>query len=377
MPNLSGDSEPSGRHPEEWEARHPGSLPDLRDEDVQDRQSAMTSEVNRQITLAERPVGHPTESDFRLVESSIPVPGEGEVLIRAIWLSLDPYQRGRMRGGVSYAAPLELGEVITGGVVGRVTESRTPALDVGDIVEGPLGWQDYALSDGRNLRKVDTTMGPLSTALGVLGMPGMTAYFGLLDVGQPKPGDTVVISAASGAVGQVVGQIAKIMGCRVVGIAGSQEKIDYIVDELGFDAGINYKTQNLDTALANACPLGVDVYFDNVGGVVTDAVLEQINTWARIVVCGQISQYNLEEPEPGPRNLGLLIVHQARMEGFLVFQFAHRYEEGRQRIAGWMKAGKVKYKEDVIEGLESASEAFMGLMRGENFGKLLIKVSDE
>ncbi|MCZ6789919.1 MAG: NADP-dependent oxidoreductase [Chloroflexi bacterium] len=337
----------------------------------------MTSDGNRQITLSQRPVGYPTESDFSLVESPVPHPREGEVGVQAIWLSLDPYQRGRIRGGASYAAPVELGEVITGGVVGRVIESRTPSFQVGDIVEGPLGWQEYALSDGRNLRKVDTTMGPLPTALGVLGMPGMTAYFGLLDVGQPKPGDTVVISAASGAVGQVVGQIAKIMGCRAVGIAGSQEKIDYIVDELGFDAGINYKTENLDTALATACPLGVDVYFDNVGGVVTDAVLEHINTFARNVICGQISQYNLEEPEPGPRNLGLLIIHQARMEGFLVFQFAHRYEEGRQRIAGWMKAGKVKYREHVVEGLENAPRAFMGLMRGENFGKLLIKVSGE
>ena len=337
----------------------------------------MTSRVNRKITLAERPLGHPTQSDFRLVESSIPVPGEGEVLIQAIWLSLDPYQRGRMRGGPSYAAPLELGEVITGGVVGRVIESRTPAFNIGDVVEGPLGWQEYDLSDGRNLRKVDITMGPLSTALGVLGMPGMTAYFGFLDVGQPRPGDTVVISAASGAVGQVVGQIAKIMGCRAVGIAGSQEKVDYIVDDLGFDAGINYRTQNVDTALAAECPLGVDVYFDNVGGTVTDAVLEHINTGARVVICGQISQYNLAEPEPGPRNLGLLTIHQARMEGFLVFQFAHRYEEGRQRIAGWMKAGKVKYKEDVVEGVENAPTAFIGLMKGQNFGKLLIKVSNE
>ena len=337
----------------------------------------MTSGINRQITLAKRPLGHPTQSDFRLVEASTPVPGEGEVLIRAIWLSLDPYQRGRMKGGPSYATPLELGEVITGGVVGRVIESRTPAFSVGDVVEGPLGWQEYALSDGRNLRKVDPTLGRLSTALGVLGMPGMTAYFGFLDVGLPRPGDTVVISAASGAVGQVVGQIAKIMGCRAVGIAGSQEKVDYIVDDLGFDAGINYKTQNVDAALATECPLGVDVYFDNVGGIVTDTVLEHINTGARVVICGQISQYNLAEPESGPRNLRLLTIHQARMEGFLVFQFAHRHEEGRQRIAGWMKAGKVKYKDDVVEGVENAPTAFIGLMKGQNFGKLLIKVSDE
>ena len=337
----------------------------------------MPSETNHKITLAERPVAYPRESDFKLLEEPVPQPQEGQVLVRAIWLSLDPYQRGRMRAARSYAAPVEIGGVITGGVVGSVVESRTPAFAVGDIVEGPLGWQKYGLSDGRNLRKVDTSMGPLCTALGVLGMPGMTAYFGLLDIGQPRPGDTVVVSAASGAVGQVVGQIARIVGCRVVGIAGSQEKIDFVVNDLGFDAGINYKTENLDNALTKACPLGVDVYFDNVGGVVTDAVLEHINTFARIPICGQISQYNLEEPEPGPRNIRLLTVHQARMEGFLVFQFADRYEEGRQRIAGWMREGKVRYKEDVVEGLENAPRAFIGMMRGENFGKLLIKVSDE
>jgi hypothetical protein len=205
----------------------------------------------------------------------------------------------------------------------------------------------------------------------------MTAYFGLLDVGLPRPGDTVVVSAASGAVGQIVGQIAKIMGCRVVGTASTREKVDFIVEELGFDAGINYRTENLDDALARACPLGVDVYFDNVGGVVTDAVMEHLNTFARIAVCGQISQYNLDEPELGPRNMRLLTVHQARMEGFLVFQFAHRYEEGRQRLAGWLREGKVKYREDVVEGLQNAPRAFIGMMRGENFGKLLVKVSDE
>ncbi len=337
----------------------------------------MTSEINRRITLKSRPDGYPKMTDFELQEQPIPQPREGEVLIRSIWLSLDPYMRGRMRDAASYAPSVQLGDAIVGGVVGRVVESRTPAFSVGEIVEGPLGWQEYASSDGRNLRRVDTALGPLSTALGVLGMPGMTAYFGFLDVCEPRPGETVVVSAASGAVGQVVGQIAKIMGCRVVGTAGSAEKVNYIVDELGFDAGINYKTEDVPTALAEACPLGVDVYFDNVGGPVTDAVMEQLADFARISVCGQISQYNVEEPPLGPRNMRALITHQARMEGFLVFQFAARHDEARRRMAGWIREGKLKYREDVVEGLENAPRAFIGMMRGENFGKLLVKVSDE
>ena len=337
----------------------------------------MSNTVNRQIKLASRPVNYPMESDFSLVESPLPQPREGEVLVQALWLSLDPYMRGRMRTGRPNVTPLELGQVMVGGVAGRIIQSRSPAFSEGEIIEGPLGWQEYALSDGSNLRKVDPSLGPLSTALGVLGMPGMTAYFGLLNVGQPRAGDTVVISAASGAVGQVVGQISRIMGCRTVGLAGTREKIDYIVNELGFDAGINYKTENLSSALESACPLGIDVYFDNVGGVVTDAVFEQLNLGARISICGSISQYNLEEPEPGPRNLGLLVGKQARAEGFVVSQFSNRYEEGRQRIAGWMKEGRIKYKEDVVEGLENAPRAFIGLMQGENFGKLLVKVSQE
>ena len=337
----------------------------------------MANTVNRQIKLASRPVNYPVESDFSLVDSPLPQPGEGEVLVQALWLSLDPYMRGRMRDERSYATPVELGQVMVGGVVGRIIQSRTPAFSQGEIVEGPLGWQAYAVSDGRNLRKVDPSLGPLSTALGVLGMPGMTAYFGLLNIGQPRAGDTVVISAASGAVGQVVGQISKIMGCRTVGLAGTKAKIDYIVNELGFDAGINYKTEDLSSALAAACPLGIDVYFDNVGGVVTDAVFEQLNVGGRISICGSISQYNLDEPEPGPRNLGLLVRKQARAEGFLVSQFSNRHEEGRQRIAGWMKEGRIKYKEDVVEGLENSPRAFIGLMQGGNFGKLLVKIAAE
>ena len=337
----------------------------------------MANDVNRQIRLAARPMNYPQESDFSLVESPIPDPGQGEVLFQAIWLSLDPYQRGRMRDAKSYAASLELGQVIVGGVAGRIIRSRTPAFSEGDIVEGSLGWQEYAISDGSDLRKVDLSLGPLSTAVGVLGMPGMTAYFGFLNVGQPRPGDTVVVSAASGAVGQVVGQISKIVGCRTVGIAGTQEKIDYIVNELGFDAGINYKTEDLDSALGAACPLGVDVYFDNVGGVVTDAVFDHLNLGARISLCGYISQYNQDKPEPGPRKMGMLVGLQARAEGFIVTQFEHSYDGARQRIAGWIKEGRIKYKEDVVEGLENAPRAFIGLMQGHNFGKLLVKVSEE
>ena len=336
----------------------------------------MSSEINRRVVLASRPAAYPEPEHFRLEEIQIPQPGEGEVLVRAIWLSLDPYMRGRMREGRSYATPVAIGEVMTGGVVGRVLESRTPEFQVGETVEGSLGWQQYAVSRPGALRKVDPDLAPISTALGVLGMPGMTAYFGFLEVGEPEVGDTVVVSAASGAVGQVVGQIARIMGCRVVGTAGSDQKVDFIVNELGFDAGINYKTEDVDAALTQACPDGIDVYFDNVGGPVTDAVMQQINPFARISVCGQISQYNLAEPELAPRNMGLLIQRQAKMEGFLVFQFATWHDRARQRMAGWIRSGELQYKEDVVEGLENAPTAFIGMMTGENFGKLLIRVSD-
>ena len=337
----------------------------------------MASEINRRVVLASRPVAYPEPQHFRLEEAPIPRPREGEVLVRVAWLSLDPYMRGRMREGPSYAAPVEIGGVMTGGVVGRVAESRTPEVAIGDIVEGSLGWQEYAVARPGQLRKVDPGLAPISTALGVLGMPGMTAYFGFLDVGKPEVGDTVVVSAASGAVGQVVGQLARIMGCRVVGTAGSDTKVDFIVNELGFDAGINYKTEDVDAALAAACPDGIDVYFDNVGGFVTDAVMQQINVHARISVCGQISQYNLAEPELAPRNVGLLIQKQARMEGFLVFNFAHRHEHARQRMSEWIRSGELRYKEDVVEGLENAPQAFIGMMTGENFGKLLVKVGPE
>ena len=331
--------------------------------------------VNRQITLAARPVGYPKETDFKLIEAPVPEPAPGQILVRTIWLSLDPYQRGRMSAAKSYAAGVEIGAPIIGGVVGRVEKSASPGFAVGDVVEGWLGWQDYALADPAGLRKVDPGLAPIQTALGVLGMPGMTAYFGLLEIGRPAPGDTVVVSAASGAVGALVGQIAKLSGCRVVGTAGSDQKVAYLVDELGFDAGINYRTADLPAALRAACPNGVDVYFDNVGGVVTDAVLAELATGARVAICGQMSQYNLEKPDLAPRNLRFLLVKQARMEGFLVYQFADRYALARRRLARWIADGRVKYREDLIEGLENAPRAFIGLMRGENFGKLLVRVA--
>ena len=236
----------------------------------------MTNTVNRQIQLSARPANYPKESDFDLVESPVSEPREGEVLVKVIWLSLDPYQRGRMRASLPYATTMELGQVSVGGVVGKIVQSRTPAFTVGEVVEGPLGWQEFAVSDGNNLRRVDAGLGPLSTALGILGMPGMTAYFGFLEIGQPRPGDTVVVSAASGAVGQVVGQISKIMGCRTVGIAGTADKVEDLKNGLGFDAGINYKTENVDAALTKVCPLGVDVYLDYVGGVITDEVFDHL-----------------------------------------------------------------------------------------------------
>ena len=337
----------------------------------------MSNESNRKITLKSRPDGYPKPSDFELIEESIPQPGEGEVLVESIWLSLDPYMRGRMREGGTFAASVGLGDVMVGSAVCRIVESRTPAYEVGEIVDVELGWQEYGVLAGQDLRRVDPSMGPLSTALGILGMTGMTAYFGFLEVCQPRPGDTVVVSAASGAVGQVVGQIAKIMGCYVVGTAGSQEKIDYIVDELGFDVGINYKTDNVPEALAEACPLGIDVYFDNVGGPMTDAVMENLADFARVAICGQLSQYNLSKPELGPRNIRNLNIHQARMEGFLNYSFANRFEVGRRHISQWIREGKMKYREDVTEGIENAPSAFIGMLRGENFGKTLVKVSDE
>lgn len=332
--------------------------------------------MNRQITLAARPAGYPKESDFRLVEKPSPTPGPGEMLIRIIYLSLDPYMRGRMNQTESYAPPMEIGDVMVGGTVGKVLQSNHPGFVKGDIVEGMLGWQEYAVSDGSGLRKIDPQVAPVSTALGVLGMPGLTAYFGLLEVANPKPGETVVISGAAGAVGSAAGQIAKIKGCRVVGVAGSDAKINYLVGELGLDAAFNYRSvENYYQVLHEICPEGIDVYFDNAGGAITDAVFRLLRPRARVAICGQISQYNLEEPEMGPRLLPHLLVKQARAEGFLVFQFADRYEEALKQLTQWLKEGKLKYREDIVDGIGNAPGAFIAMLHGRNMGKQLVKLA--
>jgi NADPH-dependent curcumin reductase CurA len=333
--------------------------------------------TNRQIVLAARPIGYPKVSDFKRVFSPIPIPTAGEFLVRTLYLSVDPYQRGRMNDAPSYTNPVQIGEVMIGGVVGKVISSAHPDFQEGDIVQGNLGWQEYAISDGSGIRKVDATLAPISTALGVLGMPGLTAYFGLLEIARPQPGETVVVSAAAGAVGSLVGQMAKIKGCRAVGIAGSAHKVEFCVNELGFDAVFNYKTvADYDEKLKELCPEGIDVYFDNVGGAMTDAVFRRINVKARIAICGQISQYNLEQPEFGPRLLWQLIVKRARVEGFLVSDFSNRYAEGLRQMAEWLKAGVLKYRETIGEGIENAPEAFIGMLKGNNIGKQLVKVAE-
>jgi NADPH-dependent curcumin reductase CurA len=333
--------------------------------------------MNQQILLGQRPEGFPKLSDFQLVTSPIPAPAAGEILVRTLYLSLDPYMRGRMNDAKSYAPPVKLGEVMIGGAVGQVTASQHPQFQPGDFVEGFLGWQTHALSDGKGVRKLDPNLAPISTALSVLGMPGLTAYFGLLEFGQPQAGETVVVSGAAGAVGSLVGQIARLKGCRVVGVAGTDDKVEYLVRELGFDAAFNYKsTEDYSKKLAELCPAGIDVYFDNVGGPITDAVFKRINVRARVCVCGQISQYNLARPEPGPRFLWKLIEKQARVEGFLVFQFADRYSEGLRQLGEWHRAGKIKIREEIAEGIENAPAAFIGMLQGRNTGKQLVKVAE-
>lgn len=334
--------------------------------------------MNRQITLAARPVGYPKETDFKLVQTTIPKPEDGHVLLKTLYLSVDPYMRGRMNAARSYAANVEHNEVMVGGVISEVIESRHSHYQVGDIVNANTGWQEYAVSGTDGLRKIDPSIAPISTGIGILGMPGLTAYFGLLEVGKLQDGETVFVSGAAGAVGSAVGQIAKIRGCRVVGSAGTDEKIDYITDELGFDAGFNYKNAtDYQAKLAELCPDGIDVYFDNVGGQITDAVFPNLRVKGRVVICGQISQYNLENPETGPRFLWHLITQRARIEGFLVFEFADRYTEALLQMAEWIKQGKLKYRETIAEGgIEKAPAAFISMLKGGNIGKQLVKIAD-
>ncbi|MEI5906731.1 NADP-dependent oxidoreductase [Bacillus spongiae] len=329
----------------------------------------------KEIQLASRPEGVPSHANFNFIEGDSQAPQEGEVLTKTLYLSVDPYMRGRMRQEKSYAAPYELNETIVGGVVSEVIESNSQKFQKGDIVVGMQKWATYQVAHESQLQKVNPSIAPISTALGILGMTGLTAYFGLLDIGQPQEGETVVVSGAAGAVGMVVGQIAKIKGAKVVGIAGSQEKLDYLLNELHFDAAINYKSEHFATELSNACEDGIDVYFENVGGEVSDEVFKHLNVNARIPVCGAISAYNLQE-DIGPRIQTTLIKNRVLMKGFLVSDYIQRAEEGIMQLAQWLTQGRLKYEETIIEGFENTPEAFIGLFKGTNLGKLLVKVAE-
>ena len=328
---------------------------------------------NIQICLARRPSGWVRESDFNVVRTGMPNPGEGQILLKSLFLSLDPYMRLRMDDAKSYAPPVEIGAVMVGGTVSEVIASRHPGYRPGDIVTGMTGWQLFALSDGKLLRPVDPALAPWSAALGVVGMPGVTAWVGLLDIGMPKAGETVVVSAASGAVGSVAGQIAKIKGCRIVGIAGGAAKCEYVTRELGFDACIDYRGGDLHGQLAAACPNGVDVYFDNVGGEILDTLLRLLNPFARIALCGLISQYN-EVENTGLKNLRSLLVNRVRLQGFIVSDHLNRFPPALAELGQWYKAGRLKYRESVAHGIENAPRAFIGMLRGENFGKQVVKL---
>ena len=331
--------------------------------------------TNRAVTLAARPSGFPSEDDFSLVSQEVPEPGAGEVLVRVLWTSVDPYQRGRMSEARSYARPVELGEVMTAQAVGEVVESRDGRLEPGDLVVGQLGWQEYAVARAGVVRKVHPALDPPTLALHAVGATGFTAYFGLLDVCEPKPGDTVVVSGAAGAVGQIVGQVAKLAGCRTVGIAGGPEKQADLRELYGYDEAIDYKNEDLRASLKAACPDGVDVYFDNCGGEISAAVHSRLNVGARIAICGQISQYNAERPQP-TFHPGVLIVYRAKMQGFLVSDYAPRFDEAAARLARWVAEGKLRWREHVTDGLENAPRAFIGMLNGENRGKALVKVAD-
>jgi len=338
----------------------------------------MSESTGQRIVFVARPEGMPDERHLRLESMPIPKPQAGQMLLRTIYLSLDPYMRGRMAAGKSYAAPQEIGQTMQGGTVAEVMESHVDGFKPGDLVLCANGWQTHALSDGKGVRKLDPQQAPISTAVGVMGMPGFTAYVGLLELGKPKSGETVVVSAAAGAVGQVVGQIAKLHGCRVVGIAGAQDKCDYVVNELRFDAAVNHRSPTLAEDLAAACPNGIDVYFENVGGEVLQAVLPLFNDFARMPVCGIIAHYNdtgmPEGPDKLPGFLRTVLSRRIMVRGFIQFDFAERFPDFLRDMGGWLKNGQVRYREDVVQGLENAVTAFQGLLQGRNRGKLLVQV---
>ncbi|MBD2439064.1 NADP-dependent oxidoreductase [Nostoc sp. FACHB-110] len=341
----------------------------------------MNTGKNRQFRLASRPVGDITPNNFEYREEPIPSPSDGEVLVRNIYLSLDPTNRIWMSDRPQYMPPVAIGQVMRGGGIGVVEESKHPNFHPGDLVSGLLGWQDYALAlgnTGNGISKLPSPLPcPLTAFVGPLGATGITAYCGFLDIGQPQAGETVVVSAAAGAVGSVVGQIAKIKNCRVVGITSSDEKCRWLLEELGFDDAINYKTANLETALAQSCPDGIDIYFDNVGGAILDAVLTKINLHARIPLCGLISAYNATEPVPGPYNYSQILMQRAKIQGFIILDYLPRFPEAMQELGQWLNQGKIKYKLEIVEGLENAPSAILKLFDGNKIGKLAVKVADE
>ena len=332
--------------------------------------------VAREIRLVARPAGFPGEDLFEVAETPIPDPGEGQLLVRNAYFSVDPYMRPRMNDVRSYVAPFTLGEAMTGGAVGRVEVSRNPAFAEGEWVLHALGWREWALSDGSGVRKVDPAGAPISTALGVLGMPGFTAYYGLSEIGRPEEGQTVFVSGAAGAVGSAAGQMAKIAGCRVIGSAGSEEKLAWL-GELGFDAAFNYRERSAREALAEASPKGIDIYFDNVGGDHLEAAIGAMRINGRIVACGSISRYNDAEPVAGPRNLFMVVTKRLRMQGYIISDHYDRFPEFLARAQEWVRDGRLRYRETVIDGIENAPSAFLGLLRGENVGKMLVKVGPD
>ncbi|HYI37705.1 MAG TPA: NADP-dependent oxidoreductase [Thermoleophilaceae bacterium] len=332
------------------------------------------SETTREIRLAARPEGRPTDENFELAEVPLPEPGEGQALVRNAYLSVDPYMRGRMRDAKSYVPPFEVGKVMEGGAVGEVVASNTPELSEGDWVNSQLGWREHSVVDGKSALKVDPDVAPVSTALGVLGMPGFTAWLGLTEFGRPQEGETLFVSGAAGAVGSMVGQLGALRGLRVVGSAGSDEKVELLTGELGFDAALNYKTQDLRATLRELCPDGIDIYFDNVGGEHLEAALDRMNVWGRIPLCGAISGYNEETPPPGPRNFLAVLPKRLTIRGFIILDHFDRYRDFYTEVGPLVAEGKISYRETVVEGLENMPDAFLGLLDGQNTGKMLVKL---